>query len=108
MPGDSEELYDERMTLKMMDYCARESTLCEVDETPRVEMPIKEHLESLRKKMSETDVILADLLFLILGSERPEDKYTEPKCMQEELYILENLSDRCMGMTKRLSDLLRG
>ena len=92
----------------MTDYRAMASTLCEVDETPRVEMPIKEHLENLRKKMTETDVILAEPLSLILGSERQEDKCTEPKCMQEELYILENLSDRCAGMARRLSDLIRG
>lgn len=92
----------------MMDYRATTSTLCETCEEPRVEMPIKEHLESLRKKMGETDIILADLLCLILGSERPEDKCVEPKCMQEELYILENLSDRCAGMARRLSDLIRG
>ena len=92
----------------MTDYRATASTLCEVDETPRVEMPIREHLVNLRKMMAETDAVLADLLFLILGSERPEDKCAEPKCMQEELYILENLADRCMGMAHRLTELIRG
>lgn len=93
----------------MMDYCARESTTCEgtAVETPRVETTVKEQLETISKKLYETDLCLRSIIDGLICTSKKEDLIPmEEKCMQDSLFVAHQLTDDCMTMSHRIKELL--
>ena len=93
----------------MMDYCARESTIndCAVDETPRLETTVKEQLETITKKLYETDMALRSIIDNLIGArEKEESLVKEERCLRDTLFTVHQLSDDCMSMSHRIKELL--
>ena len=93
----------------MMDYCVRESTIndCMVDESPRVETTAKDQLETISKKLYETDMTLRSIIDNIIGiREKEESTLNEVRCLQDSLFEVHKLTDECMAMSNKIKTLL--
>ena len=93
--------------MRMNPYSDEASTLNECEEI-RVEKPVKESLTVIRKELLETDAVLKKITGGIIGAEPPKEEIPEPNNMQEELYMIVALSERCMGAAYRLDQLIFG
>lgn len=89
----------------MMDYCAKESTLCE-GTVNRTERSVKESLETIEKKLLETYVCLGMMVENMIGAPRIKEEPKEAKCMRDQIYTVDALADNCMAMAHRVYELI--
>ena len=82
-----------------MDYCARESTLCEHDEVCERQMSTREVLEEIRKELMETVAILSGIRLSLEGVQAQDRKAEEPKCLYDEVLMIETMATDCMGLS---------
>ena len=92
-----------------MDYCVRESTLntCEEAVCER-EMVTSEIVREIRKELAETIIVLCGIRLSLEGTEAPERKTEEPKCLHDEVKTIEHMAVDCMGLAHVIADRLFG
>ena len=93
----------------MMDYCVRESTLCEGEcAIPVVdkEWSIKDQLTETEKKLIETRSVLFNIVEGISKKPRNDDELTEAGCMQDSARILNALAESCLSLANTIHSLM--
>ena len=86
---------------------------CEVESTKTVCEPVKEagvvvQLEVVKKDLLETRLTMKEIITKLVSVPSPDDGIPESKCMFDDLQTVAMLSDQCMGMAKRINQLLFG
>ena len=92
----------------MMDYCARETTACEAVECCEKQMSTREVLDEIRKELAETVSVLSSIRLYIEGVQSQDRKIEEPKCLYDEVRIIEVMAVDCMGLSFAIMDKLFG
>lgn len=92
----------------MMDYCARESTVCEPVECCERQMSTREVLDEIRKELAETVSVLSSIRLSIEGVQAQDRKTEEPKCLYDEVLMIEHMAVDCMGLSHAIMDKLFG
>ena len=92
----------------MMDYCARETTACEPVDVCERQMTTREVLEEIRKELSETVLTLTQIRLSIEGVQAQDRKTEEPKCLYDEVLMIEHMATDCMGLSYAIMDKLFG
>ena len=69
---------------------------------------MKEVLCGVEKKLMETNICLMTIIEDMIGAPAPEEKAgtREVRCMQEQIEMIDALSDGVMGMAHRIRELL--
>ena len=80
----------------MMDYCARESTICEGE--PCAELTTSEIVKSIRKELAETFGVLSQIKTSIDGEAPIDKKCDEPNCLHDDIKLIERMAMDCMGL----------
>lgn len=72
------------------------------------EVPMKEVLCGIEKKLTETSVCLMVIIENMIGAPRPEEKAEarEARCMQEQIGMIDAMSDSVMAMAHRIKELM--
>ncbi len=91
-----------------MDYCVTESTRCEGEEYSERQMAISEVLKETRKELAETISVLSSIRLSIEGLTPPDRKTEEPKCLFDEVLMIEHMALDCMGLSHAIIDKLFG
>ena len=91
-----------------MDYCAKESTLPQCGDVCEREVTTSEVIRDIRKELAETISVLSAIRLMLEGEETPERKIDEPKCLHEEVRVIERMAIDCMGLSHVISDRLFG
>lgn len=75
---------------------------------PMREVPMREVLCGIEKKLTETNICLMAIIENMIGAPRPEEKAEarEVRCMQEQIEMIDALSDSVMGMAHRIKELM--
>ena len=75
---------------------------------PMREVPMREALCGIEKKLTETDICLMAIIENMIGAPRPEEKAEarEARCMQDQICMIDALSDSVMGMAHRIKELM--
>lgn len=86
---------------------------CEVESTKTCCEPVKEagmavQLEVVKKDLLETRMIMEGIITKMITAPSPDDEIPESKCMLDDLQTVSMLSDQCMGMARRIDQLLFG
>ena len=88
---------------------------CEVESTKTCDAQVQVAEKSLRgevsateKELFETRCILTDIVTKIINSSVPDDKVPEPKCLDDEVQIVNLLATHCRGLAVRINELLFG
>ena len=93
----------------MMDYCARESTLCENgSEVFERSMSTREVLGEIKKELAETVSVLSGIRLSVEGVQAQDRKTEEPKCLHEEVLMIEHMAVDCMGLSHAIMAKLFG
>ena len=93
----------------MMDYCARESTLCDGREEPvERNMTTREIIEEIRMNLQETLAVLTSMRLSIEGSQAQERKAEEPKCLHDDVLMIKNMTVDAMGLSHAIMAKLFG
>ena len=82
-----------------------ETPICE---EPMRKVPMREVLCEIEKKLMETNLCLTAIIENMIGTPRPEEKAENPevRCMQDQIRMIDALSDSVMGMTHRIKELM--
>lgn len=77
-----------------MDYCARETTLCE-GEAPVKDVTLKNILDEINKMLCETESILSEVSVGISGQKKPEDPRVAcaPDGMRDDMIRVRNVAE---------------
>ena len=77
-------------------------------EEPMREVPMKEVLCGIEKKLTETSICLTAIIENMIGAPRTEEKaeVREVRCMQEQIFMIDELSDSAMAMAHRIKELM--
>ena len=77
-------------------------------EEPMREVPIREALCGIEKKLTETSICLMAIIEDMIGAPAPEEKAgaREARCMQDQIFMIDALSGNVMGMANRIKELL--
>lgn len=81
----------------MMEYCARESTICE-GELCVDELTTSEIVKDIRKELAETVGVLSQIKTSIDGEMPADRKADEPKCLHDDIKLIERMAIDCMGL----------
>ena len=75
---------------------------------PMREVPMREVLCEIEKKLTETDICLMSIIENMTGAPMPKEKAEarEVQCMQDQIHMIDALSDIVMGMTHRIKELM--
>ena len=75
---------------------------------PMREVPMKEVLGGIEKKLTETSICLTSIIENMIGTPRPEEKAEarEVRCMQDQIRMIDALSDDAMTMAHRIKELM--
>ena len=93
----------------MMDYCAKESTLCgDRVEVCERQMSTKEILDEIKMNLQETVTVLTNIRISIEGTSAPERKAEEIKCMYDDVLMIKNISLDAMGLSHAILAKLFG
>ena len=92
----------------MMDYCARETTACEAVECCERQMSTREVLDEIRKELAETVSVLSSIRLSIEGVQAQDRKTEEPKCLYDDVLMIEHMAVDCMGLSHAIMDKLFG
>lgn len=91
-----------------MDYCVTESTRCEAEEYCERQMSTSEVLKETRKELSEAISVLSSIRLSLEGMTPPDRKTDEPKCLHDEVLMIERMAVDCMGLSHAIIDKLFG
>lgn len=71
-------------------------------------VPMREVLCGIEKKLTETNICLFAIIENMIGAPRLEEKADAPevRCMQDQIHMIEELSDGVMGMAHRIKELM--
>ena len=108
LTGNGNDALTQMEDVKMMDYCARETTACEAVECCERQMSTREVLEEIRKELSETVMVLSNIRLSIEGVQAQDRKTEEPKCLYDEVLMIEHMAVDCMGLSHAILDKLFG
>ena len=75
-------------------------------EPVEVERPMRVSLEDSEVKLQETFATLQSIITSLINSPQPENKRIEPKCLRESAESVNLLSEACLGMSKRIQQIL--
>lgn len=89
-----------------MDYCARESTAVTDDICCEREMSIGDLIAEIRKELSETISCLSQMKVNLDGDPFNERKVDEPKCLMDEIKLIEHMAVDCIGLSHTIYDKL--
>ena len=72
------------------------------------EVPMREALCGIEKRLTETNICLMAIIENMIGAPRPEEKAEarEARCMQDQIRMIDALSDSAMGMANRIRELM--
>ena len=72
------------------------------------DVPMREALCEIEKKLTETSICLTSIIENILGAPKQIEKeeVREVRCMQEQIAMIDCLSDDVMGMAHRIKGLM--
>ena len=72
------------------------------------EVPMREVLCEIEKKLTETDICLMSIIENMTGAPKPEEKADalEVQCMQDQIHMIDALSDSVLGMAHRIKELM--
>ena len=72
------------------------------------EVPMREVLGGIEKKLTEASIFLTAIIEEMIGTPRSEEKAEarEVRCMQEQIEMIDALSDSVMGMAHRIKELM--
>lgn len=72
------------------------------------EVPMREVLGDIEKKLTETSICLMAIIDNLIGTPRPEEKaeVREARCMLEQIGMIDTLSDNVMVMAHRIKELM--
>lgn len=75
---------------------------------PMREVPMREVLCGIEKKLTETSICLMAIIENMIGAPRAEEKAEarEVRCMQDQIGMIDALSDGVMGMAHRIKELM--
>lgn len=75
---------------------------------PVREVPMREILCGIEKKLMETNLSPTAIIENLISAPMPEEKGETPevRCMQDQIYMIDALSDDVMGMAHRIRELL--
>ena len=79
-----------------------------VCEEPIREGPMREALCGIEKKLTETCLCLMAIIENMIDAPMPEEKAGTPekRCMQDQIYTIDTLSESAMGMVHRIKELM--
>lgn len=89
----------------MNDYSATYSTVNDCD-CVEVERPFRVNLEDSQKKLYETANTLQMILSSLISSPNSEIKIVEPNCLKDSVDNINLMAEMCMGMAKRIQQVL--
>ena len=72
------------------------------------EVPMREVLCGIEKKLTEASICLTAIIENMIGAQRPEEKVEgrDVRCMQEQITMIDCLSDDVIGMAHRIKELM--
>ena len=72
------------------------------------EVPMREVLCGIEKKLTETSTCLMAIIENMIGAPKPEEKaeVREVRCMQDQIGMIDTLSDDVMLMAHRIKELM--
>ena len=75
---------------------------------PMREVPMREVLCGIEKKLTEASICLMAIIENMIGVPKPEEKAEsrEVRCMQDQICMIDALSDSVMGMAHRIKELM--
>ena len=75
---------------------------------PMREVPMREALGEIEKKLTETSSCLTEIIENIIGTQRQAEKaeVREERCMHDQICIIETLTDDVMVMAHRIKELM--
>lgn len=89
----------------LSERCVRESEIIDPTCVERA-MSTSEIIKEIRKELAETISCLANIKFSIDGECINERKTDEPKCMNDEIKIIERMAVDCIGLSHEIHDKL--
>ena len=75
---------------------------------PMREVPMREVLCGIEKKLTEASICLTTIIEDMIGAPKPNDKAEglEVGCMRDQIAMIDCLSDDVMGMAHRIKELM--
>ena len=75
---------------------------------PMREVPMKETLDEIGKKLTETNICLTAIIECMTGALKPDKEagVPEARCMKDQLIMINCLSDDAVGMAHRIKELM--
>lgn len=72
------------------------------------EVPMREVLSGIEKKLTETSICLTAIIENMIGEPKREEKAEtrEVRCMQDQICMIDALSDDVMVMAHRIKELM--
>jgi len=72
------------------------------------EIPMKEVLCGIEKKLTETNICMTAIIENLIAAPMPEEKEKarEARCMQDQINMIDALSEDAMGMAHRIKELM--
>ena len=88
----------------MNDYCAKESTA--VEDPCERQMSASELIRDIRKELSETVTCLLNIEMSLCGEQMEVQKQEEPRCLNDELKLIERMAMDSIGLSHKIHDKL--
>lgn len=85
-----------------MDYRERETTACEPVACCESQMSTSEVLKEIRKELSEAISAMSCIRLSLEGVTAPDRKTEEPKCLYDEVLMIERMATDCMGLSQAI------
>ena len=75
---------------------------------PMREVPMREVLCEIEKKLTEANICLTAIIEGMIGAPKPNEKAEsrDVRCMHEQIAMIDCLSDDVMGMAHRIKELM--
>ena len=83
-----------------------ETPICE---EPMREIPMKEALNGIQKKLTEVDLCLMAIISGMIGAPNLNEEVQEgreARCMQDQINLIDGLSDSLIGLSHRIKQLM--
>ena len=75
-------------------------------EPVEVERLMRVSIEDSEVKLCETFATLQSIITSLINTPQPENKHVEPKCLRESAESVNLLAEACLGMSKRIQQIL--
>lgn len=86
----------------MLDYCARESTLCEAEEVRT--RSVKNDIQETKKILMEMQSVLCEFEAIVIGQRDEGDKPKEANCIADDARIVAGLAYSCLQRVNRIKE----